>query len=79
MIEKREYVPFDFRTLEREVTPEEKKEGMEDEADQINLKKIFKIPSKFTKYDKKKEKTFNMKGYRFFIPKAYSKNPDKPS
>jgi len=33
MIEKREYVPFDFRSLEREVTPEEKKEGMEDEAD----------------------------------------------
>ena len=56
MLQKRQFVPFDFRILTRPVPIEEgnKEGGGDDFSDAINLKKVFKIPGLFLKADPKK-------------------------
>ena len=65
------------RPVPEEVVPDAGGDDMGSDA--INLKKLFKIPGLFLKPDPKKQRLFEMKGYRFFIPKHYEKNKTKPS
>ena len=55
-----------------------KKELMEENNIQ-SLKTPFNLPGIFTRHEEKRQKSFDMKGYSFFISSAYERNKEKES